>query len=46
MVALAYLTVVVLSAWALHLVIEEPFRKRAYGLAKRLRLRLQGALAG
>jgi len=45
-VALAYLTVVVLSAWALHLMIEEPFRKRAYAFAKRLRLRLQGALAG
>lgn len=44
-VGLVYLTAVVLSAWALHLAVEEPFRKRAYATAKQLRLRLQGALA-
>jgi len=42
-VALGYLAIVVLSAWALHLAVEEPFRKRAYAMAKQLRLRLQGA---
>ncbi len=40
-VGLVYLTIVVLSAWALHLAVEEPLRKRAYGMAKQVRLRLQ-----
>jgi peptidoglycan/LPS O-acetylase OafA/YrhL len=44
-VALVYLTIVVVAAWALHLAVEEPFRKRAYARAKKLRLRLQGAPA-
>jgi peptidoglycan/LPS O-acetylase OafA/YrhL len=40
-VGLGYLAIVVLSAWALHLAVEEPFRKRAYKMAKQVRLRLK-----
>ena len=41
-VGLVYLAIVVLTAWALHLAVEEPLRKRAYGMAEQIRLRFTG----